>query len=233
MIRMLSFLLFGSPVFFLYLQIRRMKTIILHIGDRVKHQSLGDGVVIAVNDDCCTARFGEKEANFRIPEAFVRGYLTSPDAIISSDEGEEQPIEKILPEKKKEGEGCAKAIFIFMGVAIFLPFVAYYVWHYGKTGDSSDLVGVVAFIIALLLYIPFAIRLAKVSGTQSTNKTDSHLDPKTELMAGILGSELIHRSIEKEKQAAEKRRYDSLYWQESIRDKTPRHDFDYDHLDDD
>ena len=209
-----------------------MKSIILHIGDRVKHQTLGDGVVIAVNDDYCTAQFGEKEANFRIPEAFVRGYLTSPDAKIVSDEGDERPAEEILPEKKKEGEGCAKAIFIFMGVAVLLPFVAYYVWHFGKTGDSSDLVGVVAFIIALLLYIPFAIKLAKVSGTQNLKNSKSGLDLGTELMGGIVGSEIINRELKRSRQEAEKRRYDSLYWQESIRDKNPRHDFDYDHKDD-
>ena len=62
-----------------------MKQIILQVGDRVHHKTLGDGVVIAVNEDYCTARFGEKEANFRIPEAFVRGFLTSEDAKLVMD----------------------------------------------------------------------------------------------------------------------------------------------------
>ena len=59
-----------------------MKPIILHIGDRVHHKTLGDGLVIAINEDYCTAQFGEKEAYFRVPEAFVRGFLSSEDARI-------------------------------------------------------------------------------------------------------------------------------------------------------
>jgi hypothetical protein len=51
-------------------------------------------------------------------------------------------------------------------------------------------------------------------------------------MAGMMGAEMLHRAAERERQEAEKRRYESLYWQESIRDKNPRHDFDYDHKDD-
>jgi len=51
-------------------------------------------------------------------------------------------------------------------------------------------------------------------------------------LAGMMGAEMLNRAAKRERQAAEKRRYDSLYWQESIRDKNPRHDFDYDKLDD-
>jgi hypothetical protein len=47
-----------------------------------------------------------------------------------------------------------------------------------------------------------------------------------------MGEEMQGRAAKRERQAAEKRRFDSLYWQESIRDKNPRHDFDYDHKDD-
>ena len=84
-----------------------MKPIILHIRDRVHHKTLGDGVVIAVNEDYCTARFGEKEANFRIPEAFVRGFLTSEDAKIGGVDETEKPVMEILsanndkPQKKQ------------------------------------------------------------------------------------------------------------------------------------
>ena len=214
-----------------------MKTIILHIGDRVKHQSLGDGVVIAVNDDYCTARFGEKEANFRIPDAFVRGYLTSPDAKIGSGEGEERSIEEIVPggEKMPEAKkvnGSALAVFIFMGVFALTPFLVYYIWHYGKTGEMADAVGIICFILGFFIYIPFAIKLSKVSGPVNVNNPKTSLDPGTELLGGILGSELLVRELKRKRQEAEKRRYDSLFWQESIRDKNPRHDFDYDHMDD-
>ena len=208
-----------------------MKPIFVHVGDRVHHKTLGDGIVVSVNDDYCTARFGEKEANFRIPEAFVRGYLTSQDARIGTDEEEKHPIEEILPAEKK-GSGCMKATFIIMGAVVFTPFVAYYVWSYGKTGDPTDLLAVFLFIVGFMLYLPLAIRLGKVSGTQSINNTKSGLDAGTELMIGMLGAEAIDRKLKSAKAESEKRRYDSLYWQESIRDKNPRHDFDYDHLDD-
>ena len=216
-----------------------MKSIHLHIGDRVKHQSLGDGVVIAVNDDYCTARFGEKEANFRIPDAFVRGYLTSPDARIGSGEGEERAVEEIvsdgekMPEEKKVN-GSALAVFIFMGVFALTPFLVYYIWHLGHNGDISDVVGIICFVLGFIIYIPFAIKLSRVSGSGTTrvNNPKTGVDLGTELMAGVLGSEIINRELKRSRQEAEKRRYDSLYWQESIRDKNPRHDFDYDHMDD-
>ena len=55
------------------------------------------------------------------------------------------------------------------------------------------------------------------------------------LILGLIGSELIEdaeRFHNQRVQEREKRRYDSLYWQESIRDNNPRHDFDYDNMDD-
>ena len=216
-----------------------MKHIILHIGDRVHHKTLGDGVIIAVSEDYCTARFGEKEAKFRIPDAFVRGYLTSPDASIGSDEVEERPVEDILsdagktPDEKKVN-GSALAVFIIMGVFVFAPFLGYYIWQLGKSGDISDVVGIICFVLGFIIYIPFAIKLSKVSGsgTTSANNPKTGVDLGTELMAGVLGSEIINRELKRSRQEAEKRRYDSLYWQESIRDKNPRHDFDYDNMDD-
>ena len=81
-----------------------MKHIILHIWDRVHHKTLGGGVVIAVNEDLCTVRFSEKEAYFRIPEAFVRGYLTSEDARFGSDKTYKQITEiTASPQKNKLG----------------------------------------------------------------------------------------------------------------------------------
>ena len=213
-----------------------MKPIILHIGDRVHHKTLGDGVVIAVNEDYCTARFGEKEANFRIPESFVRGFITSEDARFGTEDGE-QPVEEILPgvenkPEKKEGTGCAMAILISMGVIILTPFLVYYFWHFGNTGDLADLVGAFCCIIGIILYIPFAIKLAKVSGMEGLYKSKTNHNPSTDIMAGMMGAEMLDRAAKRERQEGEKRRYDSLYWQESIRDKNPRHDLDYDHEDD-
>ena len=213
-----------------------MKPIILHIGDRVHHKTLGDGVVIAVNEDYCTARFGEKEANFRIPEVFVRGFLMSEDAKFGGEDGE-QSVEEILPElekkpEEKKGNGCAMAILISMVVFTLTPFLVYYFWHFGKTGEIADLVGAFCFLIGIILLNPFAIKLAKVSGIEGLYKSKTNHNPSTDIMAGMMGAEMLGRAAKRERQEAEKRRYDSLYWQESIRDKNPRHDLDYDHEDD-
>ena len=213
-----------------------MNPIILHIGDRVHHKTLGDGVVIVVKEDYCTARFGEKEANFRIPEAFVRGFLTSEDAKFGAEDGV-LPVEEMLPEveikpEEKQGTGCAMAILISMVVFTLTPFLVYYFWHFGKTGEIADLVGAFCFLIGIILFIPFAIKLAKVSGIEGLYKSKTNHNPSTDIMAGMMGAEMLGRAAKRERQEAEKRRYDSLYWQESIRDKNPRHDFDYDKLDD-
>lgn len=52
------------------------------------------------------------------------------------------------------------------------------------------------------------------------NSVDSsELDTGTKVMIGLMGAKLLDKQIEKEKEKSEKDRYDSLYWQESIRDK--------------
>ena len=208
-----------------------MKQIYLHIGDRVKHQSLGHGIVIAVSEDLCTARFGTKEANFRIPEAFVRGYLSSEDARIGVDDVEAPPVpvEEIQSKVKdssdeKSGKGCAIASFIMIFAFILFPISAFFFYIYSQEGEKDFLWYAILCIVCFIVMIPITIWIVKkeisfpprdgASGTSS-----SGLDARTELMAGILGSEIINRKIEKEKEAAEKRRYDTLYWQESVRDE--------------
>ena len=124
------------------------------------------------------------------------------------------------------------AVLISMVVFTLTPFMVYYFWHFGKTGDIADLVGAICFIIGIILLIPFAIKLAKVSGMEGLYKSKTNHNPSTDIMAGMMGAEMLGRAAKRERQAAEKRRYDSLYWQESIRDKNPRHDFDYDKMDD-
>lgn len=60
--------------------------------------------------------------------------------------------------------------------------------------------------------------------TQDEDQEDSPgLDARSELLLGIMGAELLNKEIEKEKKESERRRYESLYWQEAARDKN-RHD---------
>ena len=201
-----------------------MKSIILHIGDRVHHKTLGDGVVIAVYEDYGTARFGDKEANFRIPESFVRGFITSEDARFGFDETEEPPVMEMTMENDKEKPVDWKSFWIgFIGMSIVaIPLSVFFfmwigiIWIIAYVGMS------LASLWATLHHIPFF---------NETTSRRSRLTG-TDLMAGMMGAELIDREIRRGRQEAEKRRYDSLYWQESIRDKNPRHDFDYDKMDD-
>ena len=48
---------------------------------------------------------------------------------------------------------------------------------------------------------------------------NSELDSGSKIMLGLMGAKLLDNQIEKEKEKNEKLRNDSLYWQESIRDK--------------
>ena len=219
-----------------------MKQIILHIGDRVHHKTLGDGVVIVVNEDYCTARFGEKEANFRIPEAFVRGFLTSEDAWIGSKETEERPVMELSSENEEnttKGKKLTRVSIwwrMFWLCFIYAPTMILLLWLWLKNDESAYLwLAAILFIVAVVLMYVLMEKWDKTPVDPLVKRTDSsktRISPGTEFMAGMMGAELINREIKREKEAAEKRRYDSLYWQESIRDKNPRHDFDYDHLDD-
>ena len=215
-----------------------MKPIILHIGNRVHHKTLGEGIVISVNDDYCTARFGEKEANFLIPDAFVRGYLTSPDAKIGSEDTSENTDERPIVEVKQNeeelsakrfGTGCAITCFILISAFICIPLGIFFVYC------NEVLLGVMMFVV-FLLSIPMTFWVVKRTNQDSYYKHSSNeqtqIAPDTELMIGMLGAEVIDRELKSAKAESEQRRYDSLYWQESIRDKNPRHDFDYDKMDD-
>jgi uncharacterized membrane protein YcjF (UPF0283 family) len=218
-----------------------MKPIILHIGDRVHHKTLGDGVVIAVNEDYCTARFREKEANFRIPEAFVRGFLTSEDAKFGAEDGTEKPVMELLttdndkPQKKQLSRVQIWWRMFFLCL-VYVLLLFFLLWQWIKKDDIVYLGFAAFFFIAAAIVM--AVLMDKWDKApvderiKGTYNSESQIDPATKLMAGMMGAEMLGRAAKRERKAAEKRRYESLYWQESIRDKNPRHDFDYDHMDD-
>lgn len=73
-------------------------------------------------------------------------------------------------------------------------------------------------------------RNKELSGESHSNQdNDPDLDLSTKVMLGALGAKILDDQIEKHKQESEKRRHESLYWQESIRDKNHNHDTDYDY----
>ena len=218
-----------------------MKPIIVHIGDRVHHKTLGDGIVVCVNVDNCTARFGEKEANFLIPEAFVRGFLTSEDAKIGAEDGTEKPVMEMLStnnDKPQKKQLSRVQIWwrMFLLCLVFAPLFFFLLWQWIENDDVVYLGFAAFFFVAAVIIM--AVLVDKWDKTpvderlKDTYNSKSQIDPATKLMAGMMGAEMLNRVAKREKQKAEKRRYDSLYWQESIRDKNPRHDFDYDKMND-
>ncbi len=64
-----------------------MTRFILHVGDKVTHTTLGEGVVSIVDEDYVTVKFVEEELTFRIPDAFYKGFLTSEAVEKNKDEG--------------------------------------------------------------------------------------------------------------------------------------------------
>lgn len=77
-----------------------MAKVILHIGDKVTHKTLGEGVVTIVDDEYVTIKFTTDELTFRLPDAFRNGFLTSEAAIITGnlvddyDDDEDEDEEK-------------------------------------------------------------------------------------------------------------------------------------------
>lgn len=155
-----------------------------------------------------------------------------------NDEFTEERVKEIkedkLPEKQLSRVAIWWRMFLLLLVLVPLLFFLVYLW---LIHDDGVYIGFAAFFF-IMGVILLAVLMNKWDKTpidkdiQGTYDSSSRIDPATELMAGIMGAEMIHRAAERERQEAEKQRYESLYWQESIRDKNPRHDFDYDHEDD-
>ena len=155
-----------------------------------------------------------------------------------NDELTEERVKEIKEDKLPEKQLSRGALFwrIFFGSLVYVPLLILLLWLWIENDDNVYL-GFAAFFFILGAII-LAVLWDKWDKTpidkdfQTNYDSKSRISPTTELMAGIMGAEMIHRAAERERKEAEKRRYESLYWQESIRDKNPRHDFDYDHEDD-
>ena len=151
---------------------------------------------------------------------------------------EEERVKEIKEDKLPEKQLSRVAIWwrMFFVLLVFLPLVFFllYLWLIHDDGAYLGLAAIL-FIVAVVLLAVLMNKWAKIPDgeeLQGTYDSRPRIHPTTEIMAGMMGAEMLHRAAERERQEAEKQRYESLYWQESIRDKNPRHDFDYDHEDD-
>ena len=86
------------------------------------------------------------------------------------------------------------------------------------------IIGVIIGAIAGVIIAITNKELGVKSGVDRNTNKDSGLSLGTKIMLGAMGAKLIDDQIEKHKQENEKRRYDSLNWQESDRDKDPDYD---------
>ena len=48
----------------------------LSVGDLVMHKSLGEGVIVSLDDKYLFVRFKDRESKFLYPSAFENGYLS-------------------------------------------------------------------------------------------------------------------------------------------------------------
>ena len=233
-----------------------MTRIILHIGDKVTHTTLGKGVVTIVDEEFVTIKFVSDELTFRLPDAFEKGFLSSKDAVIIPDE--EDVEEEIKQEEELDEEDLVKThvsvkndtsvsqvtskqkkrglinVAVFW-LVLFVPVIAFLFWIPDEACNITGWIMIPLYFIFVLISNRIGRKTAeggKKHSIRTQQDGQASLDPLTKLELGLMGSEILNNVIEREKLASEKRRYDSLYWQESIRDKNPRHDFDYDHMDD-
>ena len=113
-------------------------------------------------------------------------------------------------------------LLAFMG-----PFAGLFFYFYKICeGGWFFIVCGVAIILLYLVIIYICVRPYSSKGpigkdiTQDEDHEDSpSLDARSELLLGMMGADLLNKEIEKEKKESERRRYESLYWQEVARDK--------------
>ena len=138
--------------------------------------------------------------------------------------------------KKNNPNGEKLPVFRFILACLILlafmgPFAGLFFYLYVICeGGWFFIVCGVAIILLYLALIYICVRPYTSKGaiykdvTQDGDQVDSPgLDARSELLLGMMGAELIDKEIEKEKKESERRRYESLHWQEAIRDKN-RHD---------
>jgi hypothetical protein len=47
----------------------------LSVGDKVVHKSLGEGIIVSLDENYLFVRFKDRESKFLYPSAFEKGYL--------------------------------------------------------------------------------------------------------------------------------------------------------------
>ena len=110
----------------------------------------------------------------------------------------------------------------FAGLCFYLYVVCEGGWFFIVCGVAIILMYLILIYICISAYTSKGPIGKDVTLDEDQDESPG-LDARSELLLGMMGAELLNKEIEKEKRESEKRRYDSLYWQEAARGKN-RHD---------
>lgn len=220
-------------------------------GKAVSHPTLGTGIVLSADDEFCTIRFASKEAMFRLPDAFEKGFLSSPEAILTEVPGEEdyeEEEEELIEEEEEEVGDVSdnrstgsqlireqqpkiskptvgdKVLAFICPLFVFVPAEMLLISLYiDDTSDDFLLILVIAFFLMYLFFVWLFAQLRLASGSKNSSNGREQLtivvDHNTQSRLDQIETQIREQQSELEKQEREKKRYDSLFWAESIRDK--------------
>ena len=217
-----------------------MAKVILHIGDKVTHQTLGEGVVTIVDDEYVTVKFATKELTFPLPNAFEKGFLKADDAIYIVDEDVEEadsadiPLptsEPTAPPRKEHKLGLVGwLIAVGVPATYTLPFVVLFLIIYLGTKSAFFLIRTILGILFYLFLVIFSVNKLKepIDTTKTyagqSEDTDSSATAKT---AGLmLGAGLLGYHMGKHHKSHSERVKDDLLWQEKYHDRDNYYDGD-------
>jgi hypothetical protein len=187
-----------------------------------------DAVIISDEDE-----IEEEELEELEEESIDLGSSVHADSVKAQSSADNDVVTTPQVTSKQKTRGLINVAVFWL--ILFVPIIALLLWIPDETLNITGWIMIPMYFVFVFVSNRIGRKAAEKGtrpGSQIQSNKQSGLDPLTELELGLMGSEILHHAIEREKQASEKRRYDSLYWQESIRDKNPRHDFDYDHMDD-
>ena len=225
--------------------------VILHIGDKVTHSTLGDGIVTVVDEEYVTIKFTEEELTFRLPDAFENGFLTSEDAEIIEEEDwedkedeeddtdeeqeEEDELESetpvVTPSSQKNKLGCL-GLLVAIGIpaGIGIPLIMLFMDCYFDDGGGVFIVLsiICALLMALFIYIGVRVWVKPLTPaerrTLSSPSYDPGPSPGQTLFLGLLGGYFLDKALHKDRPSIFDKAREDLFWQEKAR----RHDDYYD-----
>lgn len=122
-------------------------------------------------------------------------------------------------------DGC---LAVFVPIIIACPVLIFFLSLFAE--DRSGVWLIISLIIALFTASIIALWYAeglKIGNEESDGYDSSHLSQKgkngldtgTKTMMSLMGAEMLNKQLNKEREEREKRRHESLFWQEDIRDK--------------